>query len=119
MNRSNYTSETAACKAIAPKLGCSPGSLHVWCQQAERDAGQRAGLTRTERDRITYVSSWQGMVCLSPRHGHRVSGDPFPPRSSRFTTDAAPTREHLSNSRTVTGGGVAGTGIVGAADVSR
>ncbi len=37
---------------IAPKLGCSPDSLRVWCQQAERDAGQRGGLTGAEKDRI-------------------------------------------------------------------
>ena len=47
-NRAEYASDTTAYKAIAPKLGCSPDSLRVWCQQAERDVGQRAG----------------------PRHGH-------------------------------------------------
>ena len=51
-NRADYGSDTAAYKAIAPKLGCSPDSLRVWCQQAERDAGQRAGLTSAEKDRI-------------------------------------------------------------------
>ena len=51
-NRADYSSDTAAYKAIAPKLGCSPDSLRVWCQQAERDAGQRAGLTSAEKDRI-------------------------------------------------------------------
>ena len=51
-NRASYASDTAACKAIAPKLGCSPDSLRVWCQQAERDAGQRGGLTSAEKDRI-------------------------------------------------------------------
>ena len=51
-NRSEYTSDNAAYRAIAPKLGCSPDSLRVWCQQAERDAGQRAGLTTEEKDRI-------------------------------------------------------------------
>ncbi|MFV0513779.1 MAG: IS3 family transposase [Jhaorihella sp.] len=51
-NRADYTSDTAAYRAIAPKLGCSPDSLRVWCQQAERDAGQRAGLTSAEKDRI-------------------------------------------------------------------
>jgi transposase-like protein len=44
-NRADYSSDTAAYKAIAPKLGCSPDSLRVWCQQVERDIGQRAGLT--------------------------------------------------------------------------
>jgi len=51
-NRSGYTSDNAAYRAIAPKLGCSPDSLRVWCQQAERDAGERARLTSAEKDRI-------------------------------------------------------------------
>ena len=51
-NRTDNSSDTAAYKAIAPKLGCSPDSLRVWCQQAERDNGQRAGLTTEEKDRI-------------------------------------------------------------------
>ena len=34
------------------RLGCSPDSLRVWCQQAERDAGQRTGPTSAEKDRI-------------------------------------------------------------------
>ena len=51
-NRSEYTSDSAAHRAIAPRLGCSPDSLRVWCQQAERDAGERAGLTTAEKDRI-------------------------------------------------------------------
>ena len=51
-HRAEYTSDNAAYRAIAPKLGCSPDSLRVWCQRAERDAGQRAGPTTVERDRI-------------------------------------------------------------------
>ncbi len=51
-NRADYSSDSAAYKAIAPKLGCSPDSLRVWCQQAERDTGQRAGHTSAEKDRI-------------------------------------------------------------------
>jgi transposase len=51
-NRASYASDTAACKAIAPKLGCSPDSLRVWCPQAERDAGQRSGPTSAEKERI-------------------------------------------------------------------
>ena len=50
--RSEYASDTAACRAIAPKLGCSPDSLRAWCQQAERDTGKREGLTTAEKDRI-------------------------------------------------------------------
>lgn len=51
-HRGEYVSDNAACRAIAPKLGCSPDRLRVWCQQAERDAGQRGGLTSAEKDRI-------------------------------------------------------------------
>ena len=51
-NHVNYASASAAYKAIAPKLGCSPDSLRVWCHQAERDDGQRASLTTEEKDRI-------------------------------------------------------------------
>ena len=51
-HRNDYGSDHAAYRAIAPKLGCSPGSLRAWCRQAERDAGQRSGLTIAEKDRI-------------------------------------------------------------------
>ena len=36
-HRADYASDNAAYNAIAPKLGCSPDSLRVWCRQAERD----------------------------------------------------------------------------------
>lgn len=51
-HRSEYSSDNAAYRAIAPKLGCSPDSLRSWCQQAERDAGRLAGLTSAEKNRI-------------------------------------------------------------------
>ena len=51
-NRTNYPSNNAAYKAIALKLGCSGDSLRVWCQQAERDAGERSGITSDERARL-------------------------------------------------------------------
>ncbi|SIO44115.1 hypothetical protein SAMN05444722_2169 [Rhodovulum sp. ES.010] len=50
-HRAEYASDNAAYRAIAPKLGCSPDSLRVWCQRAERDTGERPGLTSAERDR--------------------------------------------------------------------
>jgi transposase len=51
-NRSNYSSDNAAFKAIAPKLGCSPDSLRIWCQQSERDAGARSELSSADKDRL-------------------------------------------------------------------
>ena len=51
-NRSNYSSDNAAYRAIASKLGCSPDSLRAWCQQAERYAGTREGLSSEEKARM-------------------------------------------------------------------
>jgi transposase len=51
-NRTNYPSNNAAYKAIASKLGCSSDSLRSWCQQAERDAGMRNGLTNEDKARL-------------------------------------------------------------------
>ena len=51
-NRADYASDNAAYRAIAPKLGCSPDSLRAWCQQSDRDAGERSGLTSEEKARL-------------------------------------------------------------------
>ena len=48
-NRANYASNNSAYKAIASKLGCSGDSLRAWCQQVERDAGERNGFTSDEK----------------------------------------------------------------------
>jgi transposase len=47
-----YPSQWAAIEAIAGKLGCTPETLRKWVRQAERDAGQRPGLTTDERARL-------------------------------------------------------------------
>jgi transposase-like protein len=46
------TARSPAYRAIAPKLGCSPGSLRVCCQRAAHDAGERPGLTSKEKARL-------------------------------------------------------------------
>jgi transposase-like protein len=38
--------------SIAGKIGCTAETLRSWVRQAERDVGQRAGLTTDERERI-------------------------------------------------------------------
>jgi transposase len=47
-----HGSQWAAITAIAPKLGCTPETLRRWVRRAERDAGNRPGLTTTERQRL-------------------------------------------------------------------
>ena len=42
----------AAITSIAAKIGCTPETLRTWVRQAERDAGQRPGLTTDERARM-------------------------------------------------------------------
>lgn len=47
-----HPSQWAAIASIASKLGCTPETLRRWVRQAERDAGQRPGLTTDERQRL-------------------------------------------------------------------
>ena len=56
-HRPDYTSDNAAYRSIALKLGCSHDTLRVWCLQAARDAGERAGLTTDERARLEDLES--------------------------------------------------------------
>jgi len=44
-----HPSQWAAIASIAGKLGCTTETLRRWVRQAERDTGQRAGLTSDER----------------------------------------------------------------------
>lgn len=50
-----HPSQWAAITSIAAKLGCSAETLRSWVRQAERDAGQRPGLTTDERARLTQL----------------------------------------------------------------
>jgi len=48
-----HPSQWAAITSIAGKLGCTAQTLRSWVRQAERDSGQRIGLTTDERQRLT------------------------------------------------------------------
>ena len=52
-HRAEYETQWTAIRSIAEKIGCSAETLRTWLRQAERDAGQRAGLTMDERTRLT------------------------------------------------------------------
>ena len=47
-----HESQYAAIVSVATKLGCTPETLRKWVRQSERNAGQRPGLTTTERDKL-------------------------------------------------------------------
>ena len=47
-----HESQWAAMASIASKIGCTAETLRKWVRQAERDSGQRAGLTTDERPRM-------------------------------------------------------------------
>jgi transposase len=47
-----YPSQWAAIQSIAEKIGCAAETLRSWVRQAERDQGQRPGVTTDERARL-------------------------------------------------------------------
>jgi len=51
-HQTEHGSQWAAMESIAAKIGCTAETLRKWVRRAERDSGQRAGLTSSERDRL-------------------------------------------------------------------
>ena len=51
-HQGKYQSQWAGMASIASKIGCTAETLRKWVRQNERDTGQRAGLTRDERQRM-------------------------------------------------------------------
>ena len=47
-----HPSQWAAIRSVAEKIGCTVEALRRWVRQAERDQGQRPGLTTDERQRL-------------------------------------------------------------------
>jgi transposase len=51
-HQGDHASQWATIASIAAKIGCTGETLRGWVRQAERDSGQRAGLTSDERIRL-------------------------------------------------------------------
>jgi transposase len=47
-----YPSQWAAIVSIAEKIGCTSETLRHWVRAAERDAGERPGLSSKEEERL-------------------------------------------------------------------
>ena len=51
-HQGEHESQRAAIGSIATKIGCTAETLRRWVRQAERDSGEREGVTTAERERI-------------------------------------------------------------------
>jgi transposase len=51
-HQGEHKTQWAAIVSIANKIGCTAETLRKWVRQAERDLGQRDGLSSSERDRL-------------------------------------------------------------------
>ena len=51
-HRGDYPSPWAAVESIAPRIGCSPHTLHEWVKRHEVDSVLRDGVTSEERNRV-------------------------------------------------------------------
>lgn len=49
---SQHASQWATIRAISPKLGCTNETLRRWVREAEREAGERPGPTRSDTERL-------------------------------------------------------------------
>ena len=51
-HQGEYDSQWSAITSVASKLGCTAETLRKWVRQAERERGDRAGLSSEERRRL-------------------------------------------------------------------
>jgi len=51
-HQGEHDTQWAAIVSIAGKIGCTVETLRRWVRQAEKDTGQREGLTTPERERL-------------------------------------------------------------------
>ena len=84
--RPAHPSEWAALQAVATKLGTTAETLRKWVRQAERDTGQRPGLTTSERERLSALERLEKIV-----RGERRKAD----RQGTLATGARPTPRPL------------------------
>ncbi len=51
-HQSDHGSQWETIVSVSTKLGCTAETLRRWVRQAERNSGERPGMTTGERDRI-------------------------------------------------------------------
>src|SRR5437867_11813323 len=97
-----HASQWAAITSIAEKIGCAAETLRSWVRQAERDGGQRPGLTTDGRARFKQLE--RENVELRRRRGARGSGRRVS-RTGRVAADAVGS----GGGRRMSGGGASRT----------
>jgi transposase len=50
--RAAHPTQRAAIRSLAEKFGCTTETLRLCVRRAERDAGQRSGVTTAQRERV-------------------------------------------------------------------
>jgi transposase-like protein len=75
-----HGSQWAAIRSVAEKIGCTADSVRRWVRQAEKDQGQRAGLSSNEK---TGSSSELTRYCarhqhITPRRSSTADGNNGP-----------------------------------------
>src|SRR3972149_6479432 len=95
-HRAEHESEWAAITSIASKLGCSSETLRNWVRRAERDRGERPGLTTDQLAELggsrpgawlSFVGGHGGVFGGRPPGGH-VRHDDRARRARDGTHDA-------------------------------
>jgi transposase len=51
-HQAEYATQWEAITSIASKIGCAAETLRLWVRRAERETGQRPGLTSDEQQRL-------------------------------------------------------------------
>ena len=51
-HQAEFSTQWEAIRSIAEKIGCTPETLRKWVRQAQRDAGQRPGMTTSDQQRL-------------------------------------------------------------------
>ena len=82
-HQTEHGSQWATIMSIAGKIGCTAETLRSWVRQAERDVGQRAGLTTDERERIKVLE--RAATSAGARNGFAEPGD-RPPKIAAIAT---------------------------------
>jgi transposase-like protein len=86
--QAEHGSQWAAISSIAGKMGCTAESLRRWVRQEERDHGERAGLSSSERERLKALER-ENRELTGPAAIQRAAAQPAVGRGLHLRGDLA------------------------------